>query len=74
MNRILKKLAQIEDDVTRKCLSEGCDVERVKCNILYERTDYYFVVLRNYYNRDLWIMKFRLMKKDLSIIWSESWL
>ncbi len=74
MNRILKKLRQIEDGVKRKCLSDGCDVERVQCDILYERPAYFFVVLRNYYNEDLWIMKFRLMKKDLSIIWSESWL
>lgn len=74
MNRILEKLTQIENDVKRKCLSEGCDVECVQCDILYERQEYFFVVLRNYYNRDLWVMKFRLMKKDLSIIWSESWL
>jgi hypothetical protein len=74
MSRISRKLIQIKKDVARQCLLEGCSVKSVQCAILYERPEYYFVAMRNYYGSELWVMKFRLMKKDLAIIWSESWL
>jgi len=81
LNRISRaaaqKLAAIERRTRANYSLRGLSGCTVRCFITGETDEYYFVVLESGTRAsgyDFAQTKFRLMKSDLSVIWSEQWL
>ena len=76
--KIAAELASIEKQTLKNYSLSGISECYVKCFIIGEAEDYYFVLLKSVVQLPGYDFvqneKFRLMKRDLSVIWAYHWL